>query len=113
MALSIWGKSATGGRYAAIAALTNIPATLLATLFYELILVDSSRGNPPFYLSVSALNSMLTPYSSLVLPRAQQDFLNAHRAHDTHKSLDSTQSQATQSHSSNEKDEFREVGRVA
>ena len=44
MALTIWGTRAAGGKYAAIAALTNIPATLAATLFYELILIDSSRG---------------------------------------------------------------------
>jgi H+/gluconate symporter-like permease len=61
-ALTIWGKSgkmilprpvqyvtlriisAAGGSYAAIAALVNIPATLLAAVVYELFLVDSDRG---------------------------------------------------------------------
>jgi len=66
MALIVWGKPASGGRYAAIAALTNIPATLLSTVVYELIFFDSSR----------------------VLPNAQQDFLSGHKAHLTHKSLD-------------------------
>lgn len=42
-ALTIWGKAASGGRYAAIAALTNIPATTLAVFFYQLLLGDSSR----------------------------------------------------------------------
>ena len=44
MALTIWGIHAGGGKYAAIAALTNIPATLAAMYFYEFILSDSSRG---------------------------------------------------------------------
>ncbi|KDQ11549.1 hypothetical protein BOTBODRAFT_67910 [Botryobasidium botryosum FD-172 SS1] len=41
--LAIWGTSSWPGRYAAISALTNIPATILAALFYELFLADSSR----------------------------------------------------------------------
>jgi hypothetical protein len=44
MALTIWGKEASGGSYAAIAALTNIPATLCAVLFYEFFLADTARG---------------------------------------------------------------------
>lgn len=43
-ALSIWGTQASGGTYAAIAALTNIPATILAALTYEFLHWDSSRG---------------------------------------------------------------------
>ncbi|KXN89101.1 hypothetical protein AN958_06302 [Leucoagaricus sp. SymC.cos] len=42
-ALTIWGTKATGGRYAAIAALTNIPATIFAVVLYEVFLVDSDR----------------------------------------------------------------------
>ncbi|KAJ7257194.1 aquaporin-like protein [Mycena haematopus] len=52
-AMTIWGKeaywkltllSAAGDKgYAAIAALTNIPATLLAFIVYELMFVDSDR----------------------------------------------------------------------
>jgi len=42
-ALTIWGKAAGGGSYAAIAALTNIPATLLAYVTYEFMLADSDR----------------------------------------------------------------------
>jgi len=41
--LTIWGTEAAGGRYAAIAALTNLPASLFAVLLYELFLVDSDR----------------------------------------------------------------------
>jgi hypothetical protein len=42
-AIAIWGTRANGGRYAAIAALTNILATVLAYAFYEFALKDSSR----------------------------------------------------------------------
>ncbi|KAF9003936.1 putative aquaporin 2 [Cyathus striatus] len=41
--MSIWGMPASGGKYAAIAALTNIPMTLLAFVVYEFILADSDR----------------------------------------------------------------------
>ncbi|KAI9512105.1 aquaporin-like protein [Russula earlei] len=43
-AIAIWGTKASGGRYAAIAALTNIPATVAAYAFYELVLKDSNRS---------------------------------------------------------------------
>lgn len=43
-AIAIWGKQANGGSYAAIAALTNILATVVAYSFYEFVLKDSSRG---------------------------------------------------------------------
>ncbi|TFY73773.1 hypothetical protein EWM64_g10239 [Hericium alpestre] len=39
-ALTIWGIRAWGGQYAAIAALTNFPATILGYITYEMILVD-------------------------------------------------------------------------
>jgi len=63
MVLTIWGKQAAGGPYAAIAALTNIPAMIIAVLIYEFMLTDSSR----------------------VLPQAQRDFLIGHKAHLDHK----------------------------
>ncbi|KAJ3509003.1 hypothetical protein NLJ89_g5448 [Agrocybe chaxingu] len=44
MAMSVW---AAGGRYAAIAALTNIPATLFAVFLYEFFLADSDRVVTP------------------------------------------------------------------
>lgn len=43
-ALTLFGQDATGGNYAAIAALMSIPATLLAGVFYELIFNDSQRS---------------------------------------------------------------------
>lgn len=36
---------ASGGPYAALAALTNIPATMVGVLLYELFLADSQRGS--------------------------------------------------------------------
>ncbi len=44
MALTIWGREAGGGSYAAITALTNIPATLLAAVFYEAVFADYNRS---------------------------------------------------------------------
>ena len=35
---------ASGGSYAAIAALTNIPAMFLAYIIYEFLLMDTDRG---------------------------------------------------------------------
>jgi glycerol uptake facilitator-like aquaporin len=46
-AITVWGKAANGGTYAAIAALTNIPATILASLFYQFVFADSQRGTYP------------------------------------------------------------------
>ena len=43
-AIAIWGTRASGGRYAAIAALTNILATVAAYAFYEFVFKDSNRG---------------------------------------------------------------------
>ncbi|OBZ67174.1 hypothetical protein A0H81_13020 [Grifola frondosa] len=43
-ALTLWGKAASGGNYAAIAALVNIPATICAAVFYQLIFNDSARA---------------------------------------------------------------------
>jgi hypothetical protein len=51
MALTIWGKKAAGGNYAAIAALVNIPATIVGCMIYESFLTDTSRGE--FFFSVS------------------------------------------------------------
>nr|GAT58681.1 glycerol uptake [Mycena chlorophos] len=45
-ALTIWGRQAGGGSYAAVAALTNIPATLIAGFMYEVFLVDGRRAVP-------------------------------------------------------------------
>lgn len=62
-AVSIWGSAASGGSYAAIASLTNIPATLLAYIFYHIFFADSSR---------------------VVIP-ANVEFLAGHQAHEEHQ----------------------------
>ncbi|KZT20165.1 aquaporin-like protein [Neolentinus lepideus HHB14362 ss-1] len=59
MVLTIWGTKAAGGRYAAIAALTNIPVTLFAGLVYEFLLSDSNK----------------------VIPDVNREFLECHMAH--------------------------------
>ncbi|KAG6813922.1 hypothetical protein H0H92_005771 [Tricholoma furcatifolium] len=46
LAMTIWGRQAAGGKYAAIAALTNIPATLFGGFLYEVFLTDSDRVVP-------------------------------------------------------------------
>lgn len=61
-AMTIWGTKAAGGNYAALAALTNIPATLFAYIVYEVFFVDSSR----------------------VIAPAQQAFMTGHKAHMEH-----------------------------
>ncbi|KAL7281161.1 hypothetical protein ACG7TL_004469 [Trametes sanguinea] len=59
-ALTLFGKAASGGNYAALAALTNIPATLLAGLFYELVFNDSTRTiNPEWQRAIAARNAEL------------------------------------------------------
>ncbi|KAJ6488438.1 aquaporin-like protein [Mycena vulgaris] len=52
VALTVWGMPAAGGSYAALAALTNIPATLLSCVVYELMLSDSDRVVPADHLDV-------------------------------------------------------------
>ena len=42
--MTIYGMKASGGKYAAIAALTNIPAMFVAVLLYEFFMVDCDRG---------------------------------------------------------------------
>jgi glycerol uptake facilitator-like aquaporin len=39
----VWGSRAWGGSYAAITAFTNIPATMVGVILYELFLMDSDR----------------------------------------------------------------------
>jgi glycerol uptake facilitator-like aquaporin len=48
--ITIYGLKAAGGKYAAIAALTNIPAMIIAVLIYEYLLTDPDRGTV-FYLT--------------------------------------------------------------
>ena len=49
--MTIYGRAAGGGPYAALAALTNIPATLLAAAFFELVLRDGERTVTPEWLA--------------------------------------------------------------
>ena len=42
-ALTLFGSEANGGNYAAIAALTNIPAILFAGVVHDFVFTDSSR----------------------------------------------------------------------
>ncbi|KAJ7616614.1 hypothetical protein FB45DRAFT_1064005 [Roridomyces roridus] len=51
-ALTIWGLPAGGGSYAAMAALTNIPAMLLSYLTYDLLFSDSDRVVDSSHLEV-------------------------------------------------------------
>ncbi|KAK1222065.1 hypothetical protein PQX77_015118 [Marasmius sp. AFHP31] len=59
-AMTIWGTRASGGSYAAIAALTNIVSTLIAFVLYEMLLADYSR----------------------VVPGAQREFMWLHMNHE-------------------------------
>ncbi|KAF9652132.1 aquaporin-like protein [Thelephora ganbajun] len=47
MAIAVWGPEASGGAYAAIAALTNILAICVALVVYEALFADSSRVISP------------------------------------------------------------------
>ncbi|KAI0039656.1 aquaporin-like protein [Auriscalpium vulgare] len=76
-ALTIWGSAASGGSYAAIAALTNIPATLLAYVVYQVIFTDSSR----------------------VITNAQKEFRAGHLAHMEHRHSVSSRSHLMQPNS--------------
>ncbi|KAJ7775497.1 aquaporin-like protein [Mycena metata] len=91
VALTVWGLPAGGGSYAAIAALTNIPATLLGCVAYELMLSDSDR----------------------VIPAAHLEVLNAHK---NHRRLRQQQEQEHGHHSAptslDEKGHVGEVERV-
>ncbi|PIL34027.1 transporter [Ganoderma sinense ZZ0214-1] len=54
-ALTLFGREASGGNYAAIAALTNIPAILLAGLVHDFVFMDSSRAiNPEWHQLVAS-----------------------------------------------------------
>ncbi|PSR73144.1 hypothetical protein PHLCEN_2v11000 [Hermanssonia centrifuga] len=89
MALTIWGTRAGGGPYAALAALTNIPATILGALFYEFILMDSSRGKLWSSLSHYLNVDHLTPCLS-VITSSHAEFLAGHLAHAEHKEQSSS-----------------------
>lgn len=83
MVLTIWGRGASGGSYAAIAALANIPATFSAALFYEFILADSSRGSCGVFSKYGGI--ILIDVFGVVITPTHLDFLVGHLAHAEHK----------------------------
>lgn len=91
MTMTIWGRGASGGAYAAIAALANIPATFSAALFYEFILTDSSRVVTPGHV----------------------DFIAGHLAHAEHKeSVVTGQDRPSMRSSYEEKGDIQTIERV-
>jgi hypothetical protein len=74
VAIAVWGMKATGpSDYCAIAALTNIPATLFAVFVYECFLADSARPiNPEHerYLAHFAVREQRAREELLGLPHA-------------------------------------------
>jgi ACR3 family arsenite efflux pump ArsB len=78
-AMAIWGTKANGGRYAAIAALTNILATVLAYAFYEFVLKDSSRRTLHMIVIFALLVFFLSiPF--IVLTAAEKEFYHGRAA---------------------------------
>jgi hypothetical protein len=80
-AIAIWGTKANGGKYAAISALTNILATLLAYSFYEFVLKDSSRGTSrTIFLRLAHAESRI-----VVVTLIGKEFRDGHAAHIEHR----------------------------
>jgi len=77
MALTIWGTQAAGGPYAAITALTNIPATVIAFFLYDAFLGSSSRTLTPQHIAFLRANKMYQEEYGLVPP----GFLSALEVH--------------------------------
>ncbi|KAK7036137.1 aquaporin-like protein [Favolaschia claudopus] len=78
-AMTIYGSDAVGrSGYAAIAALTNIPATILAFLFYEFMFYDSDR----------------------VVPQDRREFIDIHALHRRHGPATLAAAAAGDNHSS-------------
>ncbi|KAI1791278.1 aquaporin-like protein [Ganoderma leucocontextum] len=85
-ALTLFGSEASGGNYAAIAALTNIPAILLAGVVHELVFTDSSRAiNPEWHQLVATMEANAirkaggepSPPPSMLDPRRSDEKLGA------------------------------------
>jgi len=76
--LTIYGLKATGGKYAAIAALTNIPAMIVAVLIYEFFLTDPDRGTR-WLCSPSVTSSSWISFP--VIPRANLEYITVHKNH--------------------------------
>jgi hypothetical protein len=74
-------ESAAGGNYAAIAALTNIPAMIIAAGIYEIFLTDSDRGSCA--LSSARFRRPLINLACVdpAIPRASLEFAHVSRNH--------------------------------
>jgi hypothetical protein len=81
-ALTIWGMPASGGRYAAIAALTTFPATVLAFIFYEIFFTDSARGT--FFVLPPRSRWRGADIVGTVIPSGTREYIQAHAAHAEH-----------------------------
>ncbi|KAG8213007.1 aquaporin-like protein [Butyriboletus roseoflavus] len=82
MAMTIWGRQAAGGPYAAIAAITNIPATLLAFFVYDTFLSSCSRVLTPQHVAFLDAHRIYHEDNDLV----PSGYLSAIRPHN--RSLD-------------------------
>ncbi|KAF8135054.1 aquaporin-like protein [Boletus edulis] len=90
MTLTIWGRQAAGGPYAAIAALTNIPATVLAFIFYDTFLGSSSRTLTPSHVAFLKAHKMYREENGLV-PAGYLSALEQHRDSTSSRSFDEKQ----------------------
>ncbi|KAH0833311.1 aquaporin-like protein [Lanmaoa asiatica] len=87
MAMTIWGRQAAGGPYAAITALTNIPATLLAFFFYDTFLGSSSRTLTPQQVAFLRAHKMYYEDNGLV-PSGYLSALEPHKETTSSRSFD-------------------------
>jgi hypothetical protein len=76
-AMTLFGMKASGGTYAAIAALTNIPAMIFAVLLYEFFLTDPDRGSTVFF----AIPLIILTRSRPVVPSANLEYISVHKNH--------------------------------
>lgn len=79
--MTLFGIGATGGKYAAIAALTNLFATPLSCVIYDFAFGDAARGaqSPPYFVVWESM--ILTGSIFVVMTPSHKDFWLAHRAH--------------------------------
>ncbi|KAI6006371.1 hypothetical protein EDC04DRAFT_988924 [Pisolithus marmoratus] len=78
MAITIWGPRASGGSYAAISALTNTPATILAFAVYDFLLGSSTRIITPYHADVYRARAQYHAENDLLLQKPDR-FANAAR----------------------------------
>lgn len=64
LVLAIWGTKGSGGSFAALTALTNLVATPLGVLCYEIFLTDSSRGEPSLRALLCIVTDSLSSHRS-------------------------------------------------